>query len=156
MSRRLMSAAVLTVAVVAAATAAADPSKNVITAFKGQLVISKDELPEGKNDADTIKKIKAASLKELTGEAKGEITLWQFHYSAFLKQTGSSKLKMEFMNGKQLAADKQLDSVDPTSSLLLGDITIDEDEGLAKGKTYTVQLVNAKDQVVSSTTLTMK
>ncbi len=157
---RMMSAAVLAVAVAAVtgffAPAFADPSRNVISAFRGQLVISKDELPEGKNDADTIKKIKAAQVKELTGEAKGEITLWQFHYSAFLKQTGSNKLKLEFMNGKQLAADKQLDSVDPKSSLLLGDITIDEDEGLAKGKTYTVQLVNAKDQVVSSTTLTMK
>jgi hypothetical protein len=143
--------------VAVAAVAHAEPSRNVISAFKGQLVISKDEQPpEGKNDADTIKKIKAAALKELVGEPKGEITLWQFHYWAFLNQTGSSKLKLEFMNGKQLAADKQLDSVPPTSALLLGDITIDEDEGLAKGKTYTVQLVNSKDQVVSSTTLTMK
>jgi hypothetical protein len=67
-----------------------------------------------------------------------------------------TKLKMEFMNGSKLAADKQLDGVDPKSAVLLGDITIDEDEGLAKGKTYTINLVNDHNQVVSSTTLTMK
>ena len=155
MFHRLMCAAVLTVAV-SAAPAVADPSRNVISAFKGQLVVSKDELPEGKNDAETIKKIKAASLHELVGEAKGEITLWQFHYAAFLKATGATKLKMEFMNGNKLAADKQLDSVNPKSVVQIGEITIDEDEGLAKGKTYTINLVNDHNQVVSSTTLTMK
>ena len=32
----------------------ADMSEPVITAFKGQVVVSKDELPTGKNDKDTI------------------------------------------------------------------------------------------------------
>ena len=46
--------------------------------------------------------------------------------------------------------------LDPKSPLLLGDISIDEDEGLAKGKTYTVNLVDSGDHVVSTTKLTMK
>ncbi len=157
MSIRMMSAAVLAAAlVVGGGLAAADMSRPVISAFKGQLVISKGELPEGKNDKDTIAKIKAAKVAALTGEAQEDVTYWNFHYTAFLSKTGSSKLKMEFYNGKQLAADKTLDGIDPKSSVLSGDISINEDEGLAKGKTYTVKLVNAADQTVASTPLTMK
>src|ERR1051325_6265261 len=128
MSRQLMSAAVLAVAVVAvtAHSASADMSRGVIAAFKGQVVVSKDELPSGKNDKDTISKIKKEQLKELTGSPGEDNTTWNFHYTAFLTKTGAKNLKMEFMKGKQLAADKQLDGIDPKSAILSGDITIDE------------------------------
>jgi len=154
MSRRMMYAAVLAVAVVSGTAWAL--SNSVISAFRGQLVISKEELPEGKNDGDTIKKIKAASLKELDGEVKGDVTAYFFHYTAFLSRSGATKLKMEFLKDGRLSADKQLDGVDPKSNVLTGDITIDEDEGVTKGKTYTVQLVTTGDQVVAKTTLTLK
>src|SRR5260221_7340032 len=88
---------VLAVVVAAGSTASADMSRGVISAFRGQFVVTKDELPEGKNDADTIKKIKAAQLKELTGKANEDVTYWHFHYTAFLAKTGSTKLTMEFM-----------------------------------------------------------
>jgi hypothetical protein len=39
--------------------------------------------------------------------------------------------------------------------VLSGDISIDEDEGLTKGKTYTVEILNGSS-VVAKTTLTMK
>jgi uncharacterized protein YccT (UPF0319 family) len=136
--------------------AEADLSKGVIAAFKSQLVISDADLPEGKNDKETIAKIKAAKLSALTGEAKEDVTYWHFHYTAFLSKTGNSKLKLEFYNGKQLSADQQLDGIDPKSGALTGDISIDEDQGLAKGKTYTIKMVGANDAVVASTTLTMK
>ncbi|MBA3458074.1 MAG: hypothetical protein H0T42_33635 [Deltaproteobacteria bacterium] len=156
MSIRMMSAAVLAAAlVVAGGVASADMSRPVISAFKGQVVVSKQELPEGKNDKDTIAKIKAAKVAALTGEAQEDVTYWNFHYTAFLSKTGASKLKLEFYNGKQLAADKTLDGIDPKSAVLSGDISINEDEGLAKGKTYTVKLVNGSS-VVASTSLTMK
>lgn len=154
---RTMSAAVFAVALAASAQPVfADVSRTVISAFHGQLVITKDELPEGKNDKDTISKIKSAQLKSVEGTAKGDVTGWNFHYTAFLTKTGATHLKLDFMNGDKLAADQQLDGVDPKSSVLSGDISIDEDEGLAKGKTYTVNLINGKNQIVSSTTLTMK
>jgi uncharacterized protein YccT (UPF0319 family) len=157
MSRNLMSAAVIALAVIAArGTADADMSKAVINAFRGQLVITSQELPEGKNDKETIAKIKAAKLSALTGEAQEEVVYWNFHYTAFLSKTGNAKLKMEFYNGKQLAADKTLDGIDPKSAVLSGDISINEDEGLAKGKTYTIKLVTANDTAVATTTLTMK
>ena len=156
MSRHL-STAVLAVLVAAASTASADMTRGVISSFRGQLVISAGELPEGKNDADTVKKIKAAQLKELTGTTNEDVTYWHFHYTAFLNKTGATTLKLEFMKeGNKLSADQRLDGVDPKSSVLTGDISINEDEGLAKGKTYTVQLVTANDSVVAKATLTMK
>jgi hypothetical protein len=131
-------------------------SNSVSSAFRGQLIVSAGDLPEGKNDKDTIAKIKTANLKELAGEAHGDVSAWFFHYTAFLTKTGASNLKLEFMKDGKLAADKQLTGVDPKSAVLTGDITIDEDEGVAKGKTYTVQLVTSGDTVVAKTTLTLK
>ncbi len=156
MSQRVMSAAVFAVALAAAAQPVlADVSRGVISAFHGQLVVTKDELPEGKNEKDTISKIKAAQLKAVEGTPKGDVTGWNFHYTAFLTKTGANHLKIEFMNGDKLAADQQLDGVDPKNSVITGDISIDEDEGLAKGKTYTVQVMNGST-VVAKTSLTMK
>ena len=153
---RTMSAAVFAVALAASAQPVfADVSRTVISAFHGQLVVTKDELPEGKNDKDTISKIKSAQLKSVEGTAKGDVTGWNFHYTAFLTKTGATHLKLDFMNGDKLAADQQLDGVDPKSSVLTGDISIDEDEGLAKGKTYTIQVMNGSS-VVAKTSLTMK
>nr|HEX4317577.1 hypothetical protein [Kofleriaceae bacterium] len=156
MTRHLMSAAVVGVLVLGATAARADLSNNVIGSFRGQVVVSKDELPEGKNDADTIKKIKAAALTELVGEPAGDVTAWHFHYTAFLSRTGATSLKMEFVIDGRLAADKQLEGVDPKSSVLSGDITIDEDEGLAKGKKYSVELVAGGNNVVAKQTVLFK
>ena len=158
MSRLMNAALVAATAVLAGGIASADMSKAVIGAFKGQLVVSKGDLPEGKNDKDTIAKIKAENQHELVGEAHDDVTRWSFHYTAFLNKTGATTLRLEFYKdgGKQLSADKRLDGVDPKSAILTGDITIDEDEGLAKGKTYDVKLVTSSDTVVASTKLTMK
>ncbi|MBL9015960.1 MAG: hypothetical protein JNL83_17365 [Myxococcales bacterium] len=157
--RNLMSVAVLATAIVVGAStsvATADMSKAVISALRGKLIITKGELPEGKNDKDTIAKIKAANLTSLDGEARDDVQYWHFSYAAFLSKTGATTLKMEFYNGKQLSADKTLDGIDPKSGLLTGDISINEDEGLAKGKTYTIKLVTGSNAVVAQTTLTMK
>src|SRR4029079_18128954 len=72
-SRRLLSAVLVAAAVGWGGIASADMSRNVIAAFHGELVITKGELPEGKNDKDTIAKIKAERLKELTGEAREDV-----------------------------------------------------------------------------------
>ena len=155
---RLTSAALVALTLAVTATPAlADLKPGVISAFRGQLVVTKDELPEGKNDKDTIAKIKAAQLHELTGTASADVTAWRFHYSAFISKSGATTLKMMFYaDGKRYVADKRLDGVDPKSSMLTGEISIDEDEGLAKGKTYTIKLETDKEAVVAQTTLTMK
>ncbi|HEU4734171.1 MAG TPA: hypothetical protein VFT22_40045 [Kofleriaceae bacterium] len=134
-------------------------SRNVIAAFKGELVITKGELPEGKTDKDTIAKIKTERIKELTGDARDDVVYWHFHYTAFLSKPGSSLLKMEFYTNdkdKKFVADNRLDGVDPKSMVLSGDISINEDEGLSKGKAYIIKLVNDKNVVLASTPLVMK
>jgi hypothetical protein len=152
-----ISAAVLVTALLIGGVASADMSRGVIAAFRGQLVISKADLPEGKNDKDTINKIKAAKLSSLDGAAQEDVTYWNFHYTAFLNKTGNTTLKMEFYrDGKQFVADKTLDGVDPKSAVLTGDIAINEDEGLAKGKAYVIKLVAGKNTVVATTNLLMK
>jgi hypothetical protein len=158
MSRRVISAAALAVALLVATTtvSSADMTKGVIAAFRGQLVISKGELPSGKNDKDTIAKIKKERLTEITGETSEDVTSWYFSYTAFLSKTGAKDLKMEFLKGGKLAADKRLDGIDPKSGVLTGEISINEDEGLAKGNTYQIQLVNSSGAIVAKTTLTMK
>lgn len=158
MSHRVISAAAIAVAFVVATSQPtfADMSKTVISAFKGQIVISKGELPVGKNDKDTITKIKKEQLKEITGQANDDVTSWYFSYTAFLSKTGSKNLKMEFLKGDKLAADKQLDGIDPKSGVLTGEITINEDEGLAKGNTYNIHFTNSSGAVVAKTTLIMK
>jgi hypothetical protein len=155
--RKIIPTAVVVAAIVIGGVASADVSRGVIAAFRGQLVISKTDLPEGKNDKDRIAKIKASKLTELTGTAQEDVTYWSFHYTAFLTKTGNTTLKMEFYkDGKQFVADKTLDSVDPKSTILSGDISINEDEGLTKGKAYVIKLVAGKNTTVSTTNLLMK
>jgi hypothetical protein len=156
MSSRSISAAVLVAAVAWGGVAAADMSRAVTAAFKGELVITKGELPEGKNDKDTIAKIKAERLKEVTGEAKSDVTGWFFHYTAFLSKTGATELTMEFWNDKKLAANKRINGIPKDSPVVSSDLAIDEDEGLTKGTAYTVKLVTEKNAVVAQTLLVMK
>lgn len=159
MSRTTMTAAVFAAALVAGVAgrvAYADLSNGVISTFHGQLVISKDELPEGKNDKESVSKIKAATLTTIEGTKNDDVTFWHFHYTAFLTKAGSTKLTLEFMKDGKLAANQQLDGIDPKSHVLTGDISINEDEGLNRGKTYTVQLVTTGDAVVAKAQLTVK
>lgn len=155
--RHLMSAVVVA-AVVCAGSASADiTSRNVIATFKGQLVVTKAELSEGKTDKDTIAKINTEKLKEVVGEANEDVTHWHFYYTAFLNRSGDTRLKMEFYkDGKTYAADKRLENIDPKTAVLTGEINISEDDGLAKGKSYVVKLVTDKDVVVASTPLVFK
>jgi hypothetical protein len=157
-SRRSISAALVVAAVAWGGVAAADVSRSVIAAFKGELVITKGDLPEGKNDKETIAKIKAERLKELTGEAKNDVTGWVFHYTAFLSKTGATELTLEFWrtDDKRLAANQRINGFDPKLQALSGNISIDEDEGLTKGKAYVVKFVTEKNVVVAQTPLVMK
>lgn len=156
MPRKIILAAIA-IAALLGGVAQADLSRNVINAFKGQLVITKGELPEGKNDKDTIQKIKKERLTSLEGRVQEDVAYWNFQYTAFLKRAGNTKLKMEFYkDGKQFVADKTLDGIDPKSSVLTGSISINEDEGLSKGKAYVIKLVAGKNTVVATTNLLMK
>lgn len=161
MSRILPALFVMIGFVASPAVALADLSKKVIAAFKGQIVVSNDPLPagDGKDDKATIAAIKQVRLGSIKGEPNSEsVTAWQFRYTAFLNKLGASALKFEFYSGKDYVADKRLEGVDPKDPVLEGEIMIDENEGPAKGKTYTVKLVAEKGRktiVVATTTLTL-
>jgi hypothetical protein len=160
MSRHLILIGVVSGVVMASAATHAEMSRSVISTFGKQLVVSKDEIPEGKTDKETIAKIKGAQLHELAGVSSGDdVTAWHFHYTAFLARTGASSLVLRFYTDDKehrFVANQKLDNVDPKSSVLLGEISIDEDQGLAKGKAYDVTFETDKNVVVAETKLLMK
>lgn len=155
----LLSAVVLLGLIALGTPAQADIGPKVIKAFKGQLIISTDPVETAGTDKEVIAAFKAAKLKELKGEANAdEVTQWQFHYTAFLKSKGFKSLTLEFHVNGQYVADRRLEGVDPTLTVLEGDIAINEDEGPAKGKKYTLKLVGTKGKkevVIATTTLVM-
>ena len=155
--RHLLNAViVVAVAVLAGGIASADISKTVIAAFRGQIIVTKGELPEGKTDKETITKIKAAKVTSIQNVVNGDVKQWSFNYAAFLNKSGATSVKLEFWkDGKTYAADKSLTGVNPKSEMLTGEITIDEDENISPGKSYTLKLV-AGSTLLATTTLLMK
>jgi hypothetical protein len=147
--------AAFVVVVLVGQSASAGFSSPVIAAFKGQMIISTDMLPSGKTDHETIAKIKAANVKELTGEKAGDVEQWHFHYAAFLTKTGASAITIEFVDDGKLAADKHLEGFDPKGNVLVGELTVDEDEGLSPGKTYSVE-VSDGDTPLAKTVVTFR
>jgi hypothetical protein len=145
---------------VAATPAHADMSKKVIAAFKGKLIVSNSPLENVGDDKATIAKIKKDTLTEVVGaEGSDEVWAWSFVYTAFLTKAGAPSLKLEFYDGDKYVADQRLTNVDPKMTVLEGDIAITEDDGLTKGKKYTIKLVGTlkgKETVLASTTLLMK
>ncbi|HVK75647.1 MAG TPA: hypothetical protein VM734_20090 [Kofleriaceae bacterium] len=143
-----------------AGDAHADLSKKVIAAFKGKILVSKGELEPAGDDKSTIDKFKKEALTEVVGSPNADDAVeWSFVYTAFLKGSGATSLELEFHDGGQLKANKTLSGVDPKLTVLNGDITISEDDGLTKGKKYTLKLVGSvkgKEVVFATSTLSMK
>jgi hypothetical protein len=137
----------------------ADFSRKVTATFKGQIVVSSEALTEGKNDKATVDGIKKARLNELPSHDSGEVKAWTFHYTAFLGKSAAASLKIKFYTADKASnyvADQTLSGVDPKSTVLSGDVTISEDEGLTAGKSYVMKLVNDADAVLAQTPVVMK
>lgn len=144
----------------AATPARADLSKKVIAAFKGKIIVSRSPIEMQGDDKSTIAKIKKDTVTEVAGAEGGdEVWAWSFVYTAFLNKAGSSTMKLEFYDGTKYVADQTLTNVDPKMTVLEGDVAITEDDGLTRGKTYTVKMVGrlkGKEVVLATTSLTMK
>lgn len=138
----------------------ADLSKKVIAAFKGKILVTKDPLEMVGDDKATIAHFKKAALTEVAGAAgNDDVWTWTFVYTAFLSKTGTTSLKLEFYDGTKYVADQTLTNVDPKMTVLAGDISITEDDGLSKGKQYTLKLVGTvkgKETILASSQLHMK
>jgi len=154
-----LSVIVIAAALILGGTALADMSKKVIVTFKGQILITDHDLQMEATDKATIAEFKKARLKEIKGEPNAdEVQAWNFHYAAFLSKTGSTDLKLEFYVGDKYVADQRLTDVDPKDPVLMGQISISEDDGPAKGKSFTLKLVAVKgnkETVIASTPLVM-
>lgn len=138
----------------------ADLSRKVITAFKGKILLTIGPLESQGDDKTTIAHFKKMTLASIKGEQNGnDVQEWTFNYTAFLKSGGATSLKLEFYNDTGgYAADQRLTGVDPKMTVLEGDITINEDDGLTKGKKYIVKLtgeVKGKDTVFAQTSVVM-
>lgn len=160
-AKRLLVPAVVLLGVVAlVGDAQADLSPKVIKALKGQLIVSDGPVEPGASDKDTVAAYKAARKKEIKGEPNADdVQMWSFHYTAFLKKKGFTSLTLQFLVDGKLAGDRRLQGVDPSLTVLEGDISITEDDGPARGKKYTLKLVGeskGKDVLLATTTLTME
>lgn len=142
------------------AVAHADLSKKVIAAFKGKIIVSNSPLEMAGDDKATIAKFKKDALTQVVGAAGGDdVWSWNFVYTAFLNKAGAPSLKLEFYDGAKYVADQTLTNVDPKMTVLEGEVSITEDDGLTKGKRYTIKLVGTvkgKESVLATTTLDMK
>lgn len=143
-----------------AGAAHADLSKKVIAAFKGKILVTDGPLSQGSDDKSTIAAFKKKALTSITGVENGnDVWEWTFGYTAFLSKTGMTTLKLEFYDGDKYAADQTLTGVDPKGQVIEGEITINEDDGLSKGKKYTIKMVGVvkgKEVTVASTSVTMQ
>jgi len=142
-----------------AAVARAELSDAVVAAFRGKIVLTRAAVPEGATDKETIAKLKAAQLTELVGSSKGEGQEWRFHYTAFLKKTGNLALKVRYISGEKdgrLAAESPIPIPDVDDAALTGELSINERQGLERGKAYLLQLVNDKGEIVAKTSAIFK
>lgn len=137
-----LAAAIALGALGTAGLAHADLKPKVITAFKGQVLVTMGPLEAVGAEKETIAHFKKVALTKLKGEQNGnDVQEWFFNYTAFLSKPGATSLKLEFYNDAgDYVADQTLTGVDPKMTVLEGEITINEDDGLAKGKKYTLKL----------------
>jgi len=158
-AHRLMPAVILVGLVALAPDAHADLSAKVIKAFKGQIIITESAVEAAGSDKDTVAAYKAARKTSIKGTPNAEdVQSWSFHYTAFLKKKGFSSLSIEFYSDGKFVADRRLAGVDPTLSVIEGDVSITEDDGPARGKKYALKLVGeskGKDVVLATAALTM-
>ncbi len=140
--------------------ARADKPDPIAKAFKGQLIISEDELPapDPSDAKGTIKTYKQLALKTITGSVADGVATFDFHFTAFMKaKPKTSSLTLEFYTDdkeKLFVADKRLNGADPNVSILASTVKISEDENLNRNRKYTVNLVatQGKKSVILATT----
>jgi hypothetical protein len=159
MPRRTLAALAVPLVLLATSPAVAELSDAVVSAFRGKIVLSRAAVAPAANDKETIAKLKAAQLPELTGKAADEGQTWRFHYTAFLKKTGNDSLHLRFISGEKdgrFAAETSIPIPDVEAAVLSGDLTVSESQGLSRGKAYILQLVNDKGEVLAKTSATFK
>jgi len=155
-----MAVSLLTLAM--SASARADLPKKVQAKFKGQIIITDEPLPEvgdAKEGVGIIKKLDKSSLK---GDEEDGVMSWTFYYTAFLKKAPKGgELSLDFHTADKenlYVANKRL-QIKGTLTIIEGRITITEDDGPSRNKTYNLILrakEGGKEIEVAKTKLNLK
>ncbi|MCG8416999.1 MAG: hypothetical protein MJE77_03520 [Proteobacteria bacterium] len=149
--------------IAALGTAQAEVTKKVQKTFRGQILITDAPLPTGgATDAETISAFKKARAKSLKHVESNGVAEWSFLFTAFLKKPPKvTSMSVDFYTAdreKLYVANKRLLGIDPKVPILSGSLSISEDDGLVRGRTYMVKLtgsVRGKEVVFAETKVKM-
>lgn len=146
-------------------SAQADVSQKVQKAFRGKILITDGPLPNARStDSATIEHFKKAQLTEIkhTSEEDG-VRQWDIDYTAFLKKAPKVRsLSFDFYTAdksKLYVANKGIMGIDPKLTIMNGRLSINEDEGVNRGRTYVVKLtgtVKKREVVFATAKITLK
>lgn len=142
----------------------ADVSQVVQKAFRGKILITKGPLPAaGLTDAETISAYKKAGQRALSHSESEGIAEWSFQFTAFLKKPSKvTSMSVDFYTAdkqKLYVANKRLLGVDAKAVIIAGALSINEDDGLVRGRNYVVKLtgqVRNKEVTFAQAKITMK
>lgn len=162
---RLVAVVISAIALGAGGVAIAGYGKKVEKTFRGQILITADQLnlSAGDSDADAIKHCKKARLKVVTSDEEDGVATWQFYYTAFFKRHPTSgTVSLDFYTDdkdKLYVANKKMTGVDPKLKTLQAHVVITEDDGLNPGRKYIVKLTgtaHGKEVTLAETKLATK
>lgn len=152
--------AVITLAALAASAPAAwAQASAAYKKFKGQIIVSDQEIPaDWESDQAMV-----AGLKKLhrTKVAKQGET-WRFYFMGFLqKKAGAPQINLVFydVSKKRTYVSNKEINIDPGSNIVVADVEVSEEDGIQPGKTYEVvlgRMVGGKETVFARTKLTFK
>lgn len=139
----------------------ADVPIGVQKQLKGQIFVSPEPLPQsGDSDAALVKALKKAHRAELKHTSADGVPVWRFHVLAFMmKKPGVRQVALDFYTDdktKAFVAQERLAGIDKNLTLLVAQVDLSEDDGLAVNKSYLVKLtadVNGKEVVLATTKL---
>jgi len=146
----------------AGATASrADVPLAVQKQLKGQIFVSPEPLPQSSDsDAALVKALKKANRPELKHSTADGVPVWRFHVLAFMsKKPGVSQIALDFYTDDKthaFVAQERLAGIDKNLTLLVAQVDLSEDDGLAANKSYIVKLtadVNGREVVLATTKL---
>jgi len=146
------------------AAARADVSESVQKAFKGQILVSADPLPESAVDeAELIRQLKKATTGTVARTRGDGGVVWRFYFMAFMtKKPGATQVALDFYTDdkkRDFVAQERLTGIDPALTMLQSQVELSEDDGLSADKNYIVKLtaeVKGKEVVLATTKLRTK
>jgi len=130
----------------------------VVAAFKGKIIVAKDEVKAEKTDKETIAKLKSASLTTVAGSK--DAGYWHFYFAGFLLKPGAKAIKMQLFTtdkAHKLIVTKPFGEMGEQAKQVVGDMDLyTEDDGVESGKAYEIRLVSNDKDVVAKSTVTFK